>query len=170
MQSRISVVTADITTLDVDAIVNAANEQLSRGAGVCGAIFRAAGPQLDAACAAIGRCPTGEACVTPGFHAKARWIVHAVGPVWRGGDRGEGDLLARAYRNALARARDAGAGSIAFPAISTGIYGYPFEAAAHIAFETVREWCTSQVTPQQIVFCCFSERDAEIYRAITSTV
>lgn len=153
----------DITTLDVDAIVNAANEQLARGAGVCGAIFRAAGPQLDAACAALAPCPTGDARVTPGFAAKARWIVHTVGPIWHGGNRGEPDLLAAAYRNSLARAEEVGAASIAFPAISTGVYGYPFEAAARVAVTTIRAWCAASSKPQRIIFCCFAEGDAAPY-------
>ncbi|HKU67883.1 MAG TPA: macro domain-containing protein [Candidatus Baltobacteraceae bacterium] len=164
LRPRISVVVGDITALAVDAIVNAANEQLARGGGVCGAIFRAAGPQLDEACAAIGPCATGEARITPGFNARARWIVHAVGPVWRGGADGEAHLLASAYRNALELAREAGAHSIALPAISTGIYGYPREQAAQIAIHTIQEWCKTQSLPRQIVFCCFTSEDATIYR------
>jgi O-acetyl-ADP-ribose deacetylase len=134
---RIEVRTADITTERVDAIVNAANAGLRRGGGVCGAIFAAAGPGLDEACAAIGRCATGDAVLTPGFALPARWIVHTVGPVWRGGDRGEPELLASCYRRSLEVARDAGATSIAFPAISTGIFGYPPDAAAVVAVRAV---------------------------------
>jgi O-acetyl-ADP-ribose deacetylase (regulator of RNase III) len=126
----------DITTLAVDAIVNAANEQLRAGAGVCGAIFAAAGPELPGACAAIGHCATGDAVVTPGFDLRARWIVHTVGPVWHGGGRGEADLLASCYRRSLAEAAGVGARSVAFPAISTGIYGYPADEAAEIAVDT----------------------------------
>ncbi len=129
--------TGDITTERVDAIVNAANEGLRRGGGVCGAIFAAAGPELDDACAAIGCCATGEAVVTPGFALPARWIVHTVGPVWHGGDRGEPELLGSCYRRSLEVARDAGATSIAFPAISTGIFGYPPHGAAEVAVEAV---------------------------------
>src|SRR4029453_9431861 len=116
---------ADITNLSVDAIVNAANEQLAAGGGVCGAIFRAAGPKLAVACAALGGCPTGEARNTPGFNLPARFIVHAVGPVWRGGGHGEAGLLASAYRSSMTLASEQVLASIAFPAISTGIYGYP---------------------------------------------
>ena len=129
---------ADITTLAVDAIVNAANGYLTRGAGVCGAIFAAAGPELDRACAEIGGCATGDAVLTPGFRLPARWIVHTVGPVWRGGHDGEAELLASCYRRSLVVAAAAGAETIAFPAISTGIYGYPAGAAAEIAVATTR--------------------------------
>ena len=129
----------DITAEDVDAIVNAANGQLRRGAGVCGAIFAAAGPDLDAACASIGGCDTGDAVITPGFRARARFIVHTVGPVWSGGNDGEPELLASCYRRSLEVARAAGCRSIAFPAISTGIYGYPAGPAAEIAVGAVRE-------------------------------
>lgn len=166
MTSRISVVVADITTLAVDAIVNAANEQLQRGAGVCGAIFRAAGPRLDAACRDVAPCPTGDARITPGFDAKARWIIHAVGPVWHGGTTNEDVLLASAYTSALELARTAGAASIAFPAISTGIYGYPREPAARVAVEAVERWCGRMAEPAAVIFCCFSESDAAIYRRV----
>lgn len=163
VRPRVTVVVDDITALAVDAIVNAANEQLARGGGVCGAIFRAAGPELDDACDAVAPCPTGEARITPGFNARARWIVHAVGPVWHGGVHREAELLCGAYRSALELARDAGAQSIALPAISTGIYGYPREQAAQIAIHTVREWCKRQALPRQIIFCCFTAEDASIY-------
>jgi len=128
----------DITRERVDAIVNAANPTLRRGGGVCGAIFAAAGPALDAACAAIGGCETGYAVITPGFALPARWIVHTVGPVWDGGDRDEPALLASCYRRSVEVAGAAGAASIAFPAISTGIFGYPRGAAAEIAVATLR--------------------------------
>ena len=160
-----NVVVADITTLHVDAIVNAANEGLTRGGGVCGAIFRAAGPELDAACASLAPCPTGEARVTPGFHAKARWIVHAVGPIWQGGTRGEAALLSSAYRMALRAGADAGARSIAFPAISTGIYGYPRDAAADVAIAAVCDWRASTGERLEVIFCAFNEDDAQLYRA-----
>jgi O-acetyl-ADP-ribose deacetylase len=163
---RIAAVLGDITLLEVDAIVNAANEELLRGAGVCGAIFRAAGPQLDEACRALAPCPTGEARVTQGFNAKAHVIVHAVGPVWHGGNAGEPELLASAYRNSLAAARNVHAHSIAFPAISTGTYGYPREAAAEVALRTVREWCFESSEPERIIFCCFSEGDKAVYDAL----
>jgi len=135
----IEAVRGDITRETTDAIVNAANSRLARGAGVCGAIFAAAGPELDGACAEIGGCATGEAVVTPGFRLPARFVVHTVGPVWHGGDRNEPELLASCYRRSLEVARDAGARSIAFPAISTGIFGYPPAAAADIAVATVRQ-------------------------------
>ena len=166
--ARISSVLGDITDLDVDAIVNAANEGLLRGAGVCGAIFRAAGPQLEEACRAVAPCPTGEARVTRGFDAKAHLIVHAVGPVWRGGNSGEPQLLASAYRNSLVAARHFRAQSIAFPAISTGVYGYPREEAAGVAVQTVREWCGESTEPERVVFCCFSEADKAVYDALLS--
>ncbi len=135
----IEVARGDITLVADDAIVNAANTSLRRGGGVCGAIFAAAGPELDDACAAIGSCATGDAVVTPGFRLRAPWIVHTVGPVWYGGDRGEPAQLASCYRRSIEVARTVGATSIAFPAISTGIFGYPGRAAAEIAVATVRE-------------------------------
>src|SRR5262245_35148570 len=136
--TSIEAVRADITTEHVDAIVNAANRQLLRGAGVCGAIFAAAGSGLDEACAAIGHCEVGDAVVTPGFRLPARFVVHTVGPVWHGGGRGEPDLLASCYQRSIEVAREEGARSIAFPAISTGIFGYPARPAAKIAVATVR--------------------------------
>lgn len=161
---KLSVVVGDITQLDVDAIVNAANEQLARGGGVCGAIFRAAGPELDAACRAVAPCPTGSSRVTPGFQAKARWIVHAVGPVWQGGRAREAELLASAYRSSLALAAEKALDTIAFPAISTGIYGYPRDAAADVAIRTVKEWSEGSHAPAHVIFCCFNEADAGLYR------
>lgn len=166
MSKRLHIVTGDITTLDVDAIVNAANEGLLRGGGVCGAIFRAAGPQLDEACRALAPCPTGEARITPGFNAKARWIVHAVGPRWHGGSQGEAAQLASAYRAALQLAAAAGARSIAFPAISTGIYGYPREAAARVAISATKDWCTQSAHPQAVIFCLFNDDDTALYRSL----
>jgi O-acetyl-ADP-ribose deacetylase len=135
----IEAVRGDITRETTDAIVNAANSRLARGAGVCGAIFAAAGPELDDACAAIGGCAAGDAVVTPGFRLPARFVVHTVGPVWHGGDRDEPELLASCYRRSLEVAAGVGARSISFPAISTGIFGYPPAAAADIAVATVRE-------------------------------
>jgi O-acetyl-ADP-ribose deacetylase (regulator of RNase III) len=141
--AALEAVQGDITGEDVDAIVNAANSGLARGGGVCGAIFAAAGPELDAACAALGGCPTGDAKATSGFRLPARFIIHAVGPVWHGGDAGEPELLASAYRRSLAVAGEIGARSVAFPAISTGIYGYPLDRATEIAVRTCREADTS---------------------------
>jgi len=154
----------DITTLDVDAIVNAANAELRPGGGVCGAIHRAAGPELAGACAEIGGCPTGEARITPGFNLSAKYVIHAVGPIWQGGDAGEAGLLAGAYRTALALARAHECRSIAFPAISTGIYGYPLEEATRIAVETVRAFGEDAGTIEQVHFACFDPQTLETYR------
>jgi O-acetyl-ADP-ribose deacetylase len=151
----------DITREAVDAIVNAANSGLARGGGVCGAIFAAAGPELDGACAALGGCPTGDAKATPGFRLDARWIIHAVGPVWHGGDNREPELLASAYRRSLAVADELSARSIAFPAISTGIYGYPLDAATAIAVRACRDAGTSV---DLIRFVCFDDRTLATYR------
>ncbi len=163
---RMAVVVGDITQLDVDAIVNAANERLLPGGGVCGAIHRAAGPELAAACRAIGHCPTGSAVITPGYRLKARHVIHAVGPVWQGGAMGEAALLAGCYARALALAAAAGAGEIAFPAISTGIFGYPPEAAAEVAVAAVGNGLAGQMAPLRVTFCCFNEAMAEIYRRV----
>lgn len=154
---------ADITTLTTDAIVNAANESLAPGGGVCGAIHRAAGPELARACAAIGRCPTGEARITPGFRLPAKFVIHAVGPIWRGGDANEAELLASAYRSSMALAKENGIRSIAFPAISTGIYGYPLELATPIAVNAVREAGDASGV-EQVVFACFSPDVEQVYR------
>ena len=162
----LEVVDGDITALDVDAIVNAANRHLAPGAGVCGAIHRAAGPELARACAAIGSCPTGEARLTPGFRLKARHVIHAVGPVWRGGDAGEDELLAGCYRASLDLAAANGIRSIAFPAISTGVYGYPFEPAARVAIAAVREGLARRPTIERVVFCCFGAEPAALYRLL----
>ena len=146
----------DITTLDVDAIVNAANSELAPGGGVCGAIHDAAGPELARACARIGFCPIGEARLTPGFNLPARFVIHAVGPVWRGGREREADLLASAYRSSIALARANGFRSIAFPAISTGIYGYPLREATRVAVATVRAELTEPSSVADVVFACFN--------------
>lgn len=155
---------ADITTLSVDAIVNAANEQLAPGGGVCGAIHRAAGPDLARACAALGRCPTGDARLTPGFRLPARFVIHAVGPVWRGGAAGESDLLASAYRASMALADTRGLRSVAFPAISTGIYGFPLAPATAIAVAAVRGAMASGSSVERVIFACFSPDVLEVYR------
>jgi len=156
---------ADITTLDVDAIVNAANASLAPGGGVCGAIHRAAGRELERACAAIGRCPTGEARLTPGFALPARHVIHAVGPVWHGGGSGEPELLAACYRSALDLAREHGDRSVAFPAISTGIYGYPLRPAAGIAVAAVRAWDAAHPGEvERVVFACFGDDVLAAYR------
>jgi O-acetyl-ADP-ribose deacetylase (regulator of RNase III) len=155
------VVQADITALAVDAIVNAANEALLMGGGVCGAIFRAAGADaLAAACAAVAPCPTGQARITPGFALPARFVIHAVGPVWRGGGANEAALLASCYRASLRLLREAGGRSIAFPAISTGIFGYPAEDATRIAVATVREDSRGEV---DVTFACFDRHTLALY-------
>ena len=156
----------DITRLQVDAIVNAANESLLGGGGVDGAIHRAAGPELLAECRTLGRCPTGEARITRGYRLPARHVIHCVGPVWQGGDRGEDDLLAGCYRAALRLARDNGCASIAFPAISTGIYRFPPDRAAGIAVATVRETLPQTPAVSRVIFCCFDDATAERYRAV----
>lgn len=154
----------DITTLQLDAIVNAANEQLAPGGGVCGAIHLAAGPELARACAALAPCPTGDARITPGFRLPAKFVLHAVGPVWHGGHAGEPDLLASAYRAAFRLARAQGLRSVAFPAISTGIYGYPLQAATDIAVQTAHAALRSDSTVQEVVFACFSPDVLAAYR------
>lgn len=151
----------DITQEDVDAIVNAANSTLLGGGGVDGAIHRAAGPELVQACRALGGCLEGGAKVTPGFDLPARWIIHTVGPHWRGGGAGEADTLAECYRNSLTRADELSAGTISFPAISTGIFGYPLDAATDIAVETVRSTPTSVAT---VRFVCFDKTTLQAYR------
>lgn len=152
---RMQIVEADITTLEVDAIVNAANSGLRGGGGVDGAIHRAAGPRLMEACRAIGGCPTGEARITPGFDLPAKFVIHAVGPVWHGGGSGEDDKLAGCYRQSLALAAENGCRSIAFPAISTGVYGFPADRAARIAVRTVAEVLTGSDAFDRVLFCCF---------------
>lgn len=155
----------DITTLDVDAIVNAANENLAPGGGVCGAIYRAAGPELAAACARLRPCPTGEARLTRAFRLPARFVIHAVGPVWQGGQAGEAELLASAYRASLDLARAQALGSIAFPAISTGIYGYPLKAATAVAVATVQAAMVDPGPLRRVIFACFSRNALDAYAA-----
>jgi O-acetyl-ADP-ribose deacetylase (regulator of RNase III) len=155
-------VSGDITKLDVDAIVNAANTSLLGGGGVDGAIHRAAGPELLEACSKLSGCQTGDAKATPGFRLPAKWVFHAVGPVWDGGDDHEDELLAGCYRRALELAREHGVRSIAFPAISTGIYGFPSERAARIAVETVKANVDASGV-ESVNFVCFDERTLRIY-------
>ena len=186
----IKIIQGDITTLAVDAIVNAANQVMLGGGGVDGAIHRAAGPELYKACLKVPevrpgvRCPTGEARITPGFKLPARFVIHTVGPVYRDGLHGEPEKLAACYRNSLALAAENGCKSIAFPCISTGVYGYPKEAAAQIAVREVGEFLATTTSafcatvdkedaetvgrrdptpPMEVIFCCFSERDAAVY-------
>ncbi len=164
MKTHIEVVQADITTLAVDAIVNAANGTLLGGGGVDGAIHRAAGPELLAECRSLGGCATGEAKITRGYRLPARFVIHTVGPVWRGGKHGEVECLAACYRNSLLLASEYGLASIAFPSISTGVYGYPIDEAAATAVATVRQFVAVPGCLRQVIFCCFSEPDARIYR------
>jgi O-acetyl-ADP-ribose deacetylase len=165
MPGRIEIIEGDITRLPVDAIVNAANKTLLGGGGVDGAIHRAAGPELRAACARLGGCETGEAKITPGFGLPARYVIHTVGPVWGGGERGENKLLASCYRNALSLARAHGLASIAYPAISTGAYGFPPDRAALIALRTVLEALGDASTVERVVFCCFGAQSREAHEA-----
>ena len=157
---------ADITTLAVDAIVNAANSSLLGGGGVDGAIHRAAGPDLVAECRLLGGCKTGEAKITKSYRLPAKHVIHTVGPVWRGGNSGEPELLANCYANSMKLAMEHGLTSIAFPSISTGIYGYPIEEAARIAGATVKQFLAESGAPLDVTYCCFSTSDLQIYQAL----
>jgi O-acetyl-ADP-ribose deacetylase (regulator of RNase III) len=166
MSARLEIIEGDITRLAIDAIVNAANERLAPGGGVCGAIHRAAGPQLAEACAALAPCPTGEARITLAYDLPARYVIHAVGPVWQGGNRGEPALLAACYRHAIELAAANDCAGIAFPAISTGIFGYPPEAAARTAVAACRAALPGLALPSRVVFVCLGKEMTAIYRKL----
>jgi O-acetyl-ADP-ribose deacetylase (regulator of RNase III) len=163
--SRVRVVRGDITRLAVDAIVNAANQSLLGGGGVDGAIHRAAGPELLEECRRLGGCPTGQAKMTAGYRLVARHVIHAVGPVWRGGTAGESELLCSCYAVSLRLAAERQLASIAFPCISTGIYGYPKDQACEVAVTTVATWLRTNAWPRDVVFCCFEAEDVQLYEA-----
>jgi O-acetyl-ADP-ribose deacetylase len=166
MAATLRALSADITTLSVDAIVNAANASLLGGGGVDGAIHRAAGPELLVECRRLGGCKTGDAKLTRGHRLSARHVIHTVGPVWRGGSSGEPELLASCYRRSMQLAAAHGIQTLAFPSISTGIYGYPIEQAARIAVDTVRSSLRELPAIQEVVFCCFSPTDLLIYQGL----
>jgi O-acetyl-ADP-ribose deacetylase (regulator of RNase III) len=163
---RVVIVQADITSLEVDAVVNAANRGLLGGGGVDGAIHRRAGPGLLNACRKLGGCQTGSAKATGGFGLRAQWVFHAVGPVWSGGTSQEDELLEGCYQKSLELAVEFGAGSLAFPAISTGVYGFPIESATTIAMDTVAEFLNERNMPEKVIFCCYSGNDLEVYERL----
>lgn len=162
--TELKVVEADITTLQVDAIVNAANDRLAGGGGVDGAIHRAAGPQLAAACRELGGCPTAEAKTTPGFNLPAKWVIHTPGPIWRGGTANEDQLLANSYRHSLQQAVAHDCQTVAFSSISTGVYGFPLDRAAQIAVATVRQFTKKDSRLTEVIFVAFDPRTAAAYR------
>ncbi|PLX81294.1 MAG: O-acetyl-ADP-ribose deacetylase [Desulfuromonas sp.] len=170
MQTIIEIVQADITKLDIDAIVNAANKSLLGGGGVDGAIHRAAGPQLLDECRIVGGCPTGEARLTRGYNLPARYVIHTVGPVWHGGDHHEDQLLTDCYRNSLQLAIDHNLQSIAFPSISTGAYRFPLERACRIALQTTLSSLASGCSLKRVIFACFSDHDLRTYREIYGNI
>jgi O-acetyl-ADP-ribose deacetylase (regulator of RNase III) len=170
LDARIEILQGDITTLDVDAIVNAANSSLLGGGGVDGAIHRAAGPRLLQETRTLGGTPPGTAKITKGYDLPARHVIHAVGPIWHGGSAGEAELLASAYRSSLELADAAALESIAFPSISTGIYGYPKDEAARIAQSTVRAWLVDHELPHRVILCVFSGADLDLHHRIADEV
>jgi O-acetyl-ADP-ribose deacetylase (regulator of RNase III) len=167
---RLRAMRVDITTLPVDAIVNAANSSLLGGGGVDGASHRAAGPELVAACRLIGGCPIGQARITPGYRLPARYVIHTVGPKWTGGGRGEAERLASCYRESLRLAVAHGIASIAFPAISCGIYGYPFAQAAEIAVREVSAFLVGEARVREAIFACFSDQDLSCYEGLLAAL
>lgn len=170
MDRRIEIVEGDITECDVDAIVNAANEGLTDGAGVNGAIHRAAGPGLDEECRRIGVCPAGEARITGGYDLDARWVIHTVGPVWHGGEHGEDEILAACYVSSLAIARERKLRTIAFPLVSTGIFGYPFERAARIALTTLDDCLADDTAIDRVVVVCFGHESRRNCLAVSHSL
>jgi O-acetyl-ADP-ribose deacetylase len=170
MPTNLRLVRGDIVSLHVDAIVNAANSSLLGGGGVDGAIHSAAGPELLDACRKLGGCPTGQARITPGFQLPARWIIHTVGPVWKGGNKGEPELLASCYHESLKLAFAHGIVTIAFPAISTGAYAYPIELATAVAIESVLEFGRAGQGQTEVMFCCYSGEDYATYERALQTM
>lgn len=168
ISDRIGLIRGDITRLKVDAVVNAANSSLLGGGGVDGAIHAAAGPELLGECTGLGGCPTGEARITRAYRLPAMRVIHTVGPIWRGGTAGEAALLASCYRNSLEMARSAGLISVAFPNISTGVYGFPKEDAARVALAAVTAYLNAHDTPESVVFCCYDEENYSIYERLLS--
>ena len=170
MSDKINVIEGDITRQRVDAIVNAANSSLLGGGGVDGAIHRAAGPGLLAECRTLGGCPTGEAKITGGYNLPAQWVIHTVGPIWRGGGHGEDELLANCYRNSLALTVAHDIRTIAFPAISTGAYGFPLERATRIAVTEVKDFLEKETAIEQVVFVCFGKLAHQTYQAVVREI